>query len=180
MDVGWMVRLHQGSVKPEPKPETIFPRNDTVKSCVNQGRGCPKQGVYNQLVLHQHICSYPAYTSELKDNTRRHRCTGYLSRQLAKPRFVSFNNSFMKVIGAQFFFTEKDNKMFFHAFSTNHRYRSAKYTLRLKFRGGFQFCLQAPLDGTEKVLVIPEQCWTISFVHYNIKIKYLDEPILID
>lgn len=180
----WMVRIPDlpgeiGAFKQEIPAPQIFPRADQdIRPCLNTPRGCRKHTVYNKLVYHQVICSYPPYTSAINtNNVRRHKLKGHLALALGEPEaWVSFNNSLMREphLQAQFLFLESKGRL--HIQAVSRAMPSASYKLTFSFATG-KCTMKGCFDGSVQTTLLDKNTKIVS---YKLIVTYEDMPILIN
>ncbi|XP_023341556.1 uncharacterized protein LOC111711423 isoform X2 [Eurytemora carolleeae] len=176
----WMVKLHEF----EDQTPQLFPKTEDLTSkCINHPRGCKKTGTLNKLIFHQHVCRFPMFTSSYKYNqdfVRTFRCQGFICTVFSDlDNFVSFNNSFIKLLNIQFFFKLHNFKeLHIQGFCLNDRYKSANFKFKCKSGHKRKSAAGQLNNGTLKIK-FPEKIPEKSILKYTIHIEVHDPPITI-
>ena len=172
----WMVQLHECQESP-----SIFPRTDVVVKCRNISRGCNKSGSFNKLIFHQHICSFPSFRSSYIQDIRTYKCTGYLCCVFAdRDNYVIFNNSFIKHLGAQFFFKlYSDDEIHIQGFSLQERIKTESFKLKIKSGDRRKYVAGHFNSGKAAVFKFPHKLSKKDILEYKIILKINDPPIII-
>jgi hypothetical protein len=175
-------------MKPKkPRDKTLlklFPSSDSISPCKNKIFGCTKTGTAAKLFLHQHICTFNAYSTTYNEDNfvRTLKTHGYLCRKLSYnsegvAKFVSFNNSFLKDLGLQFLFRDGHKKIEIQAFTSVPAFQDISF--RLVFQSDIVFTIKGHLNRTH-VFPLPQSIKAEDIINYRITVSFKDEPIVVE
>ena len=162
----------------------LFPASESIIQCKNNKFGCSKTGKAAKLFLHQNICTFNPYTSTYNRESyvRTLKTKGYLCRKLSynsdnETKFVSFNNSFLKDLGLQFFFKDGQERIQIQAFSSVPIFQDISFNLI--FMTDISFTIKGKLNRIHK-FPLTDNVKKESIIRYKITVSFKDEPIIIE
>jgi hypothetical protein len=162
----------------------LFPTSESIIPCKNSQFGCSKAGKAAKLFLHQSICTYNPYTSSYNRESfvRTLKTKGYLCRKLSynsenETKFVSFNNSFLKDLGLQFFFKDGLDRIEIQAFSSVPIFQDISFILA--FKTDISFTIKGKLNRIHR-FPLTDNVKKESIIKYKITVSFKDAPIVIE
>jgi len=109
---------------------------------------------------------------------------GYLHRKQSYNKekvsqFVSFNDSFLKDLGLQFFFKDGPKRIEIQAFSSNPAFKDISY--KLVFHSKISYTIKGNLNSSEvHRFPLMESIQKKDMMQYSISVQFYDEPIVIE
>jgi len=177
-----MVYIPNPYIKTEPQ---VFPKIDKIINCKNHQYGCPQTGTFTKLIYHQHICTYVPYKTRKNKDTyiKTHYAKGYIDRDHSKDgTHYAFNNSFLRLLGTQLYFSRQSNRLIFHSYTNKTGLDFSPKNLHVNLKVYLENnVLNMKISETPKCYVLPEKNTMLSkAIKYKLVVTYIQPPVCID